>query len=908
MTIAAKLEDIFRALAPSDLAGAVDFRTGARASSPAAALLLEAFLMTPPTGVMSTPALKDAVDSVSAKASAAQRAELAELLKLYTSAGYPAHATRSHKLATDASGRHVEASSAQAVPASGDRRALIALVDAPYVHPTVRYADRAHMFLTAVPTHVMSKCVPRLDVEFKLDRPKFESGAQAPSLLRFLLGAAPVAGADASMLSANRVIAGDRELITSGMELFTAPQTLGSLSDAPGARYVPVIDSLRPLASLVGAEITVTPTVGMFSYKRAKLSFVLHDRSRMTDLSDFLKPEVYPKTTVVMTYGWSHPEDPSDPYAEFINSQSVVRESYGIVNASYSFESGGGVRVDLELFTRGVSELRSTKIAESDSSSAAMQRKMAQLRDDIASYRRAKRLDAETGTSAEVRPTQFLDGAERGSVLDYSSDELRSGVERLLKMLSQQDPRVDSALQKRLVASLKALPDDAVTLRKTISSEIADKFSAAKSGLDPFLPDPEKYPDHPVSGFVSARNATPVGVVTRVDRKISSFARVFTSFVMPAMLSADPKLDLQVIFYSMNSQAGPVASTNIGEFPVEMSVFVDRWREHAERRGTENVSVEEFVSVLADATVSDPRSVGYGLRSYYTYDSKGGFMEDPAQASKRESRDAELLGKHGVFKKPVIEMYVESSPARDGSRVTRIHVYDKQAHPYRAQGAFLRASDGSSTFYDVPKSRLKRSAEAADARNVSLIKQLARDVVDDSSGVRRVDASTNASLKAAIAATMPTLVYGTSCSSILSANLSSQHEALLSTVQMLRAGKKNNTQPSGAGTGGLPLRVIPSTLQLTMLGCALIQLAQMWFVDFMTGTTADNVYIVTQLTHSIAPGKFETQATLGFADAYGALEGAVSVESAIKSMSDSAPKAEESPIEKRRAIRRAPAL
>jgi hypothetical protein len=72
-----------------------------------------------------------------------------------------------------------------------------------------------------------------------------------------------------------------------------------------------------------------------------------------------------------------------------------------------------------------------------------------------------------------------------------------------------------------------------------------------------------------------------------------------------------------------------------------------------------------------------------------------------------------------------------------------------------------------------------------------------------------------------------------------------------------------------------------------MLGCALIQLAQIWFIDFMTGTTIDNLYIVTQLTHSIQPGKFETQVTFGFADAYGALEGAPSVVSAIQSMASS---------------------
>jgi hypothetical protein len=313
-------------------------------------------------------------------------------------------------------------------------------------------------------------------------------------------------------------------------------------------------------------------------------------------------------------------------------------------------------------------------------------------------------------------------------------------------------------------------------------------------------------------------------------------------------------------------------------------VFVDQWRDHVARRGTESVSIEEFTGVLADSTVNDPRSVGYGLRSFYTYDTKAGFVEDPTAVAKRESRDAELLGRFGVFRKPVIEILVESAPARDGSRVMRIHVYDKQAHPYRSAGAFLRASDGSSTFYEVTRDRLKRAADAADAHNTALIKELAKQVISDPAGVRSIDGSSNGSIKSAVAASVPTISYGSSCTSVTTANLTSQHEALLSTVQMLRAGKKNNTQPNGAGTGGLPLRVIPSSLQMTTLGCPFIQLAQIWFVDFMTGTTVDNLYIVTQLQHSIAPGRFESQVTFGFADAYGALEGAPSVISAIQAM------------------------
>ena len=886
MSIGTRLEDVFRALTPSDLAGSIDFRTG-RASESITALLVDTFLITPPGGVLSTQDVKDRVDQLAQRASQSQRDELRQLLRLYTSVGYPQYASREQKLARDVDGSQIEVGFERIVPDATHRRAMIALIDAPYVHPAVRYADKAELFLTAIPTVVMSRCVPRLDVEFRFDRPKYDEGLASPSTLKFLLGTGQgdLNGANDAIRKAQRTVAGDRETGTAGIELFTAPQMMPTLAPgSPAVRYVPVIDVTRPLASLLGAEISVTPTVGMYSYKRAKLSFLLHDRGRLTEMSDFLKPEVYPRTTIILTYGWSHPDEPGNPYAEFVNQQVAVRESYGIVNASYSFEQTGGVRIDLELFTRGASEIRSTKIAESLQSSTALYRKLVKVRDDVAAYRRAKGLDQEQGINAEVRPFQFLDGAERGVLPDMSSDDLKQNLAKLLKMVEQPDPKVDQATQRELAKELKQLPDDLIAFRKTLSAEIADKFTNARNGLDPFLPDSDKWADHPVAGFVSVRNAAPTAGVKRSEKKIASFAKVMSAFVMPALLSADASVDVQLMFYSFNAQAGPVAGTNIGEFPVEMQVFTDQWRDHVARRGTESVSIEEFTGVLADATVNDPRTVGYGLRSFYTYDTKAGFVEDPTAVAKRESRDAELLGKHGVFKKPVIEIYVESAPGRDGSRVMRIHVYDKQAHPYRSAGAFLRASDGSSTFYEVTRDRLKRAADAADSQNTTLIRELAKQVVSDPAGVRTIDGSSNGSIKSAIAMAVPTISYGTSCTSVTTANLTSQHEALLSTVQMLRAGKKNNTQPNGAGTGGLPLRVIPSLLQISTLGCPFIQLAQIWFVDFMTGTTVDNLYIVTQLQHSIAPGRFESQVTFGFADAYGALEGAPSVVSAIQAM------------------------
>ena len=119
----------------------------------------------------------------------------------------------------------------------------------------------------------------------------------------------------------------------------------------------------------------------------------------------------------------------------------------------------------------------------------------------------------------------------------------------------------------------------------------------------------------------------------------------------------------------------------------------------------------------------------------------------------------------------------------------------------------------------------------------------------------------------------------------MNANLSTKAESLLSTVNMLRANTtKNTSQPNGSGEGGIPLRVIPAQLTMTSMGCCLATMAQVFFIDFNTGTSIDNLYICTGLTHTLTPGKFETGWTFGFSDAYGVFEGAPNIVKQLSSL------------------------
>ena len=113
-------------------------------------------------------------------------------------------------------------------------------------------------------------------------------------------------------------------------------------------------------------------------------------------------------------------------------------------------------------------------------------------------------------------------------------------------------------------------------------------------------------------------------------------------------------------------------------------------------------------------------------------------------------------------------------------------------------------------------------------------------------------------LKNFVASNMPAVRYGALNSGIMSANLSSMQNPQLATINMLRAGQGGSTDPQGHRDAGVPLRVAPMELSIETMGCPLWKFGQQIFIDFGTGTTADNVYSVVGIDHSIASGEFKS--------------------------------------------------
>jgi hypothetical protein len=870
--------------------------------------------------------------------------------------------TPKHQIATNPDGSPYNVSSLQEV-IGGDYQLRdgfgmgVIITRSPFFNPANRNTKRGELFMNNMPSTVLSQLVPYMQVEFQFSRDPADQ-LQTGGLLKFLLGAADTTtfdGANKAMTDADirrlPIVDGtgakQGELDYMGMEAFTSPQTLvnplpNQSVGTAGDRYTDVIDPFRPFASLEHVNINSVPTgAGYFCYKKANLTLKIHDRSRLNEISDLLRPRVYTGVTIWMTYGWRAPSRAGqNPYFDYINNNMMMREAYHIVNSNFSFDQMGQVTVNLELFTKGVAEMRDLKVTDNDDDSAFRMRQVKALIEKISYYRQRLKLDPPEGLNKEMRIFQILDAAETGNFPEMKANDVNTNIDTLKKNL-EKNATVDKTALSGLINSLKQLytPDQRDKTKYTLKEEydhraanqVQKMFKEVQTGFDPFLPSsakstPYDSDDNELAQICDSLNSAPASKVDTALHRVVSFGKLFSVFALRATNSIPETVDeVQVFFYSLNESCGPVSSKNIAEFPIDLPQFMDQFTDTAKQRGGDKITLEDFLGLCINAQFLDNRAPGYGLRQYYEPYAKGKDAQvksgkDNEQAF--ENRLASYNKQYGPFKKPVVEMYIECSHERvsdagqndvlqvlaysattDTSvsikdakgkstrKIMRIHVYDKQTNTHRAASQFFK-NPFNSGFIATPSNDYAKSLLPKGPSDNPLFSAFMQYQEDEASGRVQISQFTDAQqLKNALAQLVPTIRFGSNGSTISSANLASKAEPLLSTVQMIRSQTiKNTAAPNGAGAMGLPLRVIPAQLSMTSLGNPLATNAQKYFIDFQTGTTLDNLYIVVNYTHAFSPGKFETSWQFGYADGYGVFEGAPNIVDQITQLDPSIPK------------------
>ena len=755
----------------------------------------------------------------------------------------------------------------------------------------VRDTTGLSIFSSIIPTHIISRAVPYVTIKVyskDIVQPRSNGVKVANSfnIIRYLRGYAPIVGETeptlTMLLQGDSVSAGDPR--PGGMELFTMPQTLVSnLDDINNSSLFPVrpVDRFRPLLTLNSLTLDIVSAgAGMMSYKNASMNVTLHDRGRLSEVASLVKPGAYSSTEVEIEYGWSI--DPGsknakldsnnkltgfalqdDVFSQFVDSLKC-KEKFGVTNSSFQFDDAGQVTISLSLFTKGAFEARSYDISADANKNTA--EKIKQLLDSI------NKAIAKTPTVESMLSESILNAASSADSAVSLDDEkfklLSESVDKLLKSGGKPTADIASNLKELIKSSedsRKAGNDLAVSIIQELSDEV------------------EIFP--PTSAIAQSGRSTTAwkwalsGKNDFSNGSISLGRLLLRALVLP--LSKSKKFDeIQLVFGKINNRAGYVRSLSMAAFPLDKKKLENDIKNLYKKNV--QVSSSMLISLIGLDHVGSVSYPAYGFTGQY--DSEGDLKEGGG------SEIDKILQRAGIgdskFVMPKLQVNFECVPYEkdDSKTILRIYVTDESASPFseyaelvnatRTDGQFLidakALSSGSQPgFPDSGTAWADLQPENLDGGRNALLNKLQADGAITPSGnntylgvdlTKLFVPSSPAAVKKFIAEGLPVIRYGNSAGMIKNISVASISDPALATINIIKADESETDSPDVSRKKGLPMIVTPTEVSMDLLGCPLINFGQSVYIDFGTGTTVDNIYACTGVTHTFNPGEFSTSA------------------------------------------------
>jgi len=256
-------------------------------------------------------------------------------------------------------------------------RIAVVRMDHPLLMPGEKNAELLSVFFNGIPTLELTRATPVLNIKFFSTRPTLQgTKLSAITLQKFVEGARDLGEQTQSNVAlhafakSNQIptgsVNGNRRSVANfdtytvtGLELFRMPQSMQNIEGYKQTdNYLaPVIDPFRPLASIKSFSVDVKSAYGLQGTRTATLEIVLHDRSRMAEFADFVKPDRFGETFLEIEYGWLHPdlEREQNFYADLLNLTRSV-EHFTIITSNFNFDEVGQVNITLNLIGRGTAE------------------------------------------------------------------------------------------------------------------------------------------------------------------------------------------------------------------------------------------------------------------------------------------------------------------------------------------------------------------------------------------------------------------------------------------------------------------------------------------------------------------------------------------------------------------------
>ena len=570
--------------------------------------------------------------------------------------------------------------------------------------PTNRSTGGADLFLNHIPTLEMSRCIPHLEITIsaphgataQTDGKNFINGV---SFSRFLLGNAEVPAGSGTEFFVNaidnrlrpnyiatasqeklREVLGQTEVndwvaktSAMGMEAFTSPQTMTmadeSFSDGHNYRTAPILDRFRPFMSIKSFKIDVKSTFGLIQSKTGNLTLVLHDRSRLSEISELIKVDTYGSTEILIEYGWNHPEphNSNNPWGEFLNSLKLM-EKYQIASSSYSFDEVGQVNINLKVALKGESDVELIKVGTNEfhvSGVAALMeitKAVQAFKKSYPDFPEQKAKSAPDKPRKGVKSTELWnfnvgDFSDAKSFLSLDNKEVNqmrrwvrsqgwkgyekkqdrkklveifkgifSRTKKNPSLLEQIKTSIGEAISRKIdtislarLASLSGasagkeyktnvVGQKSLAARKAKYKKAGDLKAVGEFRNDPFL--------YKSQNQLKTNINTPSNILDTTN-----FGTLFMNFVARPLAASGNYDEVQVIFYCFNHFASQMRDVPISSFPIDIGDFKKAYSERVKNGNA--MFLTDFVSFINSEYTANPSyRYGYGFGKLYTYDKK----------------------------------------------------------------------------------------------------------------------------------------------------------------------------------------------------------------------------------------------------------------------------------------------
>ena len=498
-----------------------------------------------------------------------------------------------------------------------------------------RNSDLMNLFFNAIPPIEMSRCVPFINMYIMTPKAVSATEFNNVMFMRFVKSGKEGTFALDDNIGMSRSAPtglgyfGDQVIDKNiaGMDLFTSPQMMSNadirkVSVTSGDFTMSGENILEPIAPFLTLESLSTniSSAGqaLLQSKTASMKLVLHDRSRLKDISPLISPEQFGMTKIFLEYGWSHPDGDITSDNDFGRLLNSLRDVglYTVQSSNFNLGTTSAVNIDVTLACLGGSnETKNISTACGNATPIDILKpfidKAAQkFIDDVVSGGKEKTLpevrkvlkvkqqEVRSGQSM-VNREYFMMLAEASGLITGEMADNEVLLEIFKAFLTESDP---TAAQ-----STAGLESSLALSKESVVSKIYGKaYGCTTTGLTKKISEEFVRTPDPLLGMA------PPPIDEKGDIFVS-FGKLMMSFVGTSMAMSSRCDEVQMLFYPLNNQSGRARILTTASFPIDKEAFLEILKQETRDRARTNISTTRFFKMLEKTFVEDPKNPVYGI-------------------------------------------------------------------------------------------------------------------------------------------------------------------------------------------------------------------------------------------------------------------------------------------------------